>query len=155
MIEVDGYRVTFPGRSRTAGLQRHRHPDWLVARSPLTNRPLQTVATERYPLTRVTTNPPTSNHAGKKTANLAESTEDSTTMAPKTYEITFTGQAVPAIIAAFEDFDVIIGEDTTTLRGKLADQTALRGAIDRLQNLGLELLALRMVEHPSNAPTQL
>jgi hypothetical protein len=71
-------------------------------------------------------------------------------MTAKTYEITFAGQAVPAIIAAFEDFDVIVGEKTTTLRGRLADQSALRATIDRLQNLGLELLALKAVAHPGD-----
>ena len=35
-------------------------------------------------------------------------------MTPRTYEITFAGGAVPAIVGAFEDFDVIVGTTTTT-----------------------------------------
>jgi hypothetical protein len=70
-------------------------------------------------------------------------------MTPRIYEITFAGQAVPAIIGAFEDFDVSVDEDTTTLRAELADQPALHGALNRLQNLGLELLGVRVVERQS------
>jgi hypothetical protein len=69
-------------------------------------------------------------------------------MTPRIYEITFGGQAVPAVIGAFEEFDVEVGEDRTTLRAELADQAALYGAIDRLQNLGLELLEVRAVDPP-------
>jgi hypothetical protein len=61
-------------------------------------------------------------------------------MTLRTYEITFDGEAVPAIVAAFEDFLVIEGRGTTTLRRELMDQPALHGAIARLQSLGLELL---------------
>ena len=61
-------------------------------------------------------------------------------MACRTYEITFVGEAVPAIVDAFEDFEVIVGTGRTTLRAKQLDQAALHGAIDRLQNFGLELL---------------
>ncbi len=64
-------------------------------------------------------------------------------MTPRTYEITFMGEAVPAIIDAFEDFDVTVGTGCTTLRGDLLDQAALYGAIDRLQSLGLVLLEVR------------
>ena len=40
-------------------------------------------------------------------------------MTLRTYEITFGGEAVPAIVAAFEDFQVIEGRETTTLRRAL------------------------------------
>jgi hypothetical protein len=63
-------------------------------------------------------------------------------MALRTYEITFSGQALPAIRAVFEDFEVQPGQGTTTLRGTGMDQAALHGAIDRLQDLGLELLCI-------------
>jgi hypothetical protein len=67
-------------------------------------------------------------------------------MTNRTYEITFAGQAVPAIIEAFEDFDVVIGARNTTLRAELADQAALHGTLDRLRALGLELLEVRSVD---------
>lgn len=66
-------------------------------------------------------------------------------MASRTYEIIFVGEAVPAIVDAFEDFEVIVGSGSTTLRAERLDQAALHGAIDRLQNLGLELLEVRAV----------
>ncbi len=70
-------------------------------------------------------------------------------MTPRTYEITFAGEAVPAIVAAFEDFDVIVGAGTTTLRAQLPDQAALHGTLDRLMALGLELLGVQAVDnHP-------
>lgn len=68
-------------------------------------------------------------------------------MTPRIYEITIAGQAPPSIIADFEDFDVTVDEDTTRLRAEL-DRASLHGAIDRLQNLGLELLAVRAVDQP-------
>jgi hypothetical protein len=66
-------------------------------------------------------------------------------MTSRTYEITFLGEAVPAIVAAFEGFDVTVGTGRTTLRASQIDQPALHGAIDRLQTLGLELLEVRAV----------
>jgi hypothetical protein len=69
-------------------------------------------------------------------------------MTPRTYEITFAGEAVPAIVSAFEDFDVIVGGGNTTVRAELADQAALHGALDRMRSLGLELLQVTTVEPP-------
>ncbi len=69
-------------------------------------------------------------------------------MSLRTYEITFAGEAVPAIVAAFEEFDVIVEAGRTTLRAEEIDQPALRGTIDRLWDLGLELLEVRLVEPP-------
>ncbi len=63
-------------------------------------------------------------------------------MTLRTYEITIAGEAVPAIVAAFEDFEVSKGRGTTTLRRDLMDQPALHGAMARLQSLGLELLRI-------------
>jgi hypothetical protein len=68
---------------------------------------------------------------------------------PRTYEITFAGEAVPAIVAAFEEFEVIVQAGNTTLRAVLLDQPALHGTIDRLQDFGLELLEVRVVARPA------
>ncbi len=67
-------------------------------------------------------------------------------MSLRTYEITFEGEAVPAIVAAFEEFDVIVVAGRTTLRAKQIDQAALQGVLDRLWAFGLELLEVRTVE---------
>jgi hypothetical protein len=66
----------------------------------------------------------------------------------RTYEITFAGQAVPAVVDAFDDFEVTVDKTSTTVRGELVDQAALHGAIDRVRALGLELLEVRAVEEP-------
>ena len=73
---------------------------------------------------------------------------DSDVMSLRTYEITFDGEAVPAIVAAFEEFEVIVKAGHTTLRAQRVDEAALRGVLDRLWALGLELLEVRIVEEP-------
>jgi hypothetical protein len=70
-------------------------------------------------------------------------------MTIRTYEITFAGQAVPAVADAFDDFEVTVDKTSTTLRGELPDQAALHGVIDRVGALGLELLQVRAVEAPT------
>jgi hypothetical protein len=70
-------------------------------------------------------------------------------MAPRTYEITFAGEAIPAIVSAFEEFEVTIQAGKTALRGELPDQAALYGIMNRLQDLGLELLEVRVVSRPA------
>ena len=51
---------------------------------------------------------------------------------PRTYEITIAGEARPAIVEAFDDFDVTVGAGRTVLRAELPDQAALHGALDHL-----------------------
>lgn len=61
------------------------------------------------------------------------------------YDITFTGQAGPTVRAEFDDCEVTIGPDTTTLRTQLPDQAALWGLVQRIIGLGLEVVALHLV----------
>ncbi len=65
------------------------------------------------------------------------------------YEITFEGQAGAVLRAEFDDCEVSIGEDTTTLRVELPDQPALWGIIQRMMGLGLKLIQLRLLTVPS------
>jgi hypothetical protein len=67
---------------------------------------------------------------------------------PQTYEITFTGQAGPTLRAAFDDCEVTIGPDTTTLRAELPDPAALAGLVQRITGLRLEVIHLRLVAPP-------
>jgi hypothetical protein len=71
-------------------------------------------------------------------------------MTIRTYEITFAGRAVPALVDAFDDFEVTVDQTSTTMRGELVDQAALHGAIDRVRALGLELLEVRAVGEPAS-----
>jgi hypothetical protein len=74
-----------------------------------------------------------------------------TPVQPRTYEITFTGQAGPALRAQFDDCDVTIGPGSTTLRAELPDPAALCGLVQRVTGLRLEVVHLRLVP-PTPAP---
>ena len=67
-------------------------------------------------------------------------------MSYRTYELTFTGRAGSTARAEFEDCEVIVGPQTTTLRAELPDQSALAGLIERLLALHCELV--RVVQLP-------
>ena len=66
----------------------------------------------------------------------------------QTYEITFTGQAGAALRAEFDDCEVTVGPDTTTLRAELPDQAALLGLVQRVTGLRLEVIHMRLVAPP-------
>lgn len=66
-------------------------------------------------------------------------------MPPRTYEVTFTGQADRTLCAQFDDCEVSPGPDTTTLRADLADHAAFSGLMQRMAGLGLEIIHLRLV----------
>lgn len=72
-----------------------------------------------------------------------------TTVQPRTYEITFVGQAGPVVRAEFDDCEVNVGPDTTTLRAGLLDQGALQGLMQRITGLGLELIEVRVAGPPA------
>jgi len=61
------------------------------------------------------------------------------------YEISISGEAGDALRAAFDDCTMTIGPGLTTLRAQLPDQAALWSLLQRIADLGLELLALRLV----------
>jgi len=66
------------------------------------------------------------------------------------YEITFVGQADIVARAEFDDCEVSVGPDTTTLRRELPDQGALHGLIQRVADLGLELIGVSVVAPPAD-----
>jgi hypothetical protein len=70
---------------------------------------------------------------------------------PRTYEITFTGQAGPVLRAEFDDCELTIGPGTTTLRTELPDPAALSGLVQRITGLRLEVVHLRLVA-PASGP---
>jgi hypothetical protein len=63
----------------------------------------------------------------------------------RTYEITFAGQAGSALRAEFDDCEVNIGLNATTLRAELPDQAALWGLVQRIIGLALEVTELHLV----------
>lgn len=70
-------------------------------------------------------------------------------MRSRTYEITFTGQAGPAVGAEFDDCEVVPGAGTTTLRAELPDQCALSGLIQRVIGLHLEITRVQVMSPDS------
>ena len=67
-------------------------------------------------------------------------------MPPRTYEISFGGQAGTVLRAEFDDCKVTVGPDTTTLRLALTDQGALHGLLQRIASFGLKLATNRRGE---------
>jgi hypothetical protein len=59
---------------------------------------------------------------------------------PRTYEITFVGQAGTVLQAEFDDCEISVGPSTTTLVLQLADQGALHGLLQWIASFGLELI---------------
>jgi hypothetical protein len=67
----------------------------------------------------------------------------------RTFEITFVGQAGRVVRAEFDDCEISVGPDTTTLRAEQLDQGALQELVQRVTGLGLELIEVRAVPPPS------
>ena len=59
------------------------------------------------------------------------------------YEIRIRGQASDALSVELPHFAVRATSAETLLYGRTIDQSALHGALDRLEELGLELLEVR------------
>ncbi len=77
-------------------------------------------------------------------------------MAELTYELSFKGVASPTLRAAFADYDVGSGTGTTWVR---CSHDALRGVIGRIEELGLDLLEIRLLaglpdgdQYPGGSP---
>jgi hypothetical protein len=62
-----------------------------------------------------------------------------------TYELEVRGEPGPVLQAAFPEFDLRSAHGMTHLQGEFVDQAALHGVIERINSLGLELVALRVV----------
>ena len=65
----------------------------------------------------------------------------------QTYEITFAGQAGATLRAEFDDCQVTVQADSTTVRAELPDQAALCGLVLRITGLGLDILHVNLVAH--------
>jgi len=68
----------------------------------------------------------------------------------RTYEIVDQFQAGTVARAEFDDCEVSVGPDTTTLLRELPDQGALHGLIQRIADLGLELIDVSVVPPPAD-----
>jgi hypothetical protein len=70
------------------------------------------------------------------------------------YEIRIKGVVGESVRGAFPDMTVATKPAETVVYGKVADAAALRGLLDRIQELGLEVVELRRLPDlgPSAAP---
>ena len=66
------------------------------------------------------------------------------------YEITFAGEAGGTLCTAFADCEVTTGSGGTILLAELPDQAALYRLVERVRDLGLELIELRRVASPAS-----
>ena len=66
---------------------------------------------------------------------------------PRRYRIIVRGPLPDGHASALEDMSVEPGAGRTTLEGELADQAHVYGMLDRLRDLGLELIDFSPVEH--------
>ena len=64
------------------------------------------------------------------------------------YEITFAGQAGSVVRAELENCNMTVGRSTTTVRAELPDQAALMGLMQRITELGLEVVDMHQVGAP-------
>jgi hypothetical protein len=70
-------------------------------------------------------------------------------MADLIYEVSFKGVASGTLRAAFADYDLSVGAGVTLLH---CSRDALRGLIARIEELGLELLDVRLVADQPEGP---
>jgi hypothetical protein len=74
-------------------------------------------------------------------------------MRPTRYEIVVVGELSDRFALAFEGMEVRAQGGRTTISGLVTDQAQLHGLIDRVGDLGLDLLDLRVVDvGPHSAP---
>jgi hypothetical protein len=62
------------------------------------------------------------------------------------YEISVVGRVDATLLADLEEVEAVPRSTVTVLRGTLSDPAALRGLLERLQDRGLELVAIRQLE---------
>lgn len=79
---------------------------------------------------------------------MQPATVSANSVPPRTYEITFVGQAGAALRAEFDDCEVSVGSGTTTLRAEVPDQAALWGLVERISGLRLDVIDMHLVAPP-------
>jgi hypothetical protein len=67
-------------------------------------------------------------------------------MKPTHYQITVRGRLSDTVAQAFEGLTATPSAAGTVICGELPDQAALFGVLDRIESLGLELLAVCRTE---------
>jgi hypothetical protein len=72
---------------------------------------------------------------------------------PAIYRIVVRGELSQRYLPAFDGMTLATGEGQTAITGPVIDQARLHGLLDRVGELGLELLSVNVVPEPaSSAP---
>ena len=74
-------------------------------------------------------------------------------MEPTIYRICIRGRLTQRLGSAFEGMNLEPGPTNTTLVGPIRDQSHLYGLLDRVRELGLELLSVSPTGHIDEADT--
>jgi hypothetical protein len=62
------------------------------------------------------------------------------------YEVVVKDRLSPRFATAFEGLELVAGRGQTILRGEFVDQSQLHGLIERLRDLGIELVSVNAVD---------
>jgi hypothetical protein len=73
--------------------------------------------------------------------------------ATELYEFHLRGELSDRILSAFRDLQATKGRGQTILTGRMADQAALFGVLDRIESLGIELIEVRRARPSGTALT--
>ena len=75
-------------------------------------------------------------------------------MGPKGYRISVSGRLTERLGSAFEGMALEPGNGQTALVGDIRDQSHLYGVLDKIRNLGLELVSVEAVPEISQSNEQ-
>ena len=75
-------------------------------------------------------------------------------MGPKGYRISVSGRLTERLGSAFEGMALEPGNGQTSLVGDIRDQSHLYGVLDKIRNLGLELVSVEAVAEISQSNEQ-
>jgi hypothetical protein len=67
---------------------------------------------------------------------------------PISYQIIVRGELSRRYRTVFEGMTLAVGDGQTTITGPVLDQTHLRGLLDRVGDLGLELVSVKATPRP-------
>jgi len=72
-------------------------------------------------------------------------------MGPTIYQIVVRGELSPRYVPAFEGMTLAIGDGRTAITGPVVDQAHLHGLLNRVGDLGLELVSVNPSHEPSSS----
>jgi hypothetical protein len=73
---------------------------------------------------------------------------------PTIYRIVVRGELSHRYLSAFEGMTLAAGDGQTTISGPVVDQAQLYGLLDRVSDLGLELISVNPTPEPAARPAQ-